>query len=646
MRLLPHRQHETTRAATLLVALTLGCCVAIAQQAVPLPPASSTSEPTAAEFHFVSDGPIGPGWSRPDEIAREYFHEQLPAFFTRTLLLQQTVPIDAHLVWIFTGPHAGFTVELIANKVRLYQRYYDSAGLYDGQGNYPQKIVRDEERQFTGSATTLTVTTDSHLSVTVLINGVPMITQSCVFDVTRHQLMLSAPRSRHLVVEGALLSDKPVSAAVTVHADEKHQTMLGFGGSPSIPAYAALSDAGKAQYWKIVQQYNLLIHREYPAGSTLKPDLSNITDLKDATPHYYGDNFPNGEISSFEYSRHIQQLGGEVLYEVWALPSWAQVEYTAAGKPVVDTWNKPVHKVADPEKYAAIMIGYCKKALAETGHAPEMVGVQNEVDEPTEVFAAMTTTLRRRLDEAGFKDTKIQMADASYLYVGVDRAKALQAYRDAWKDTDFIAAHQYDYQQFLANPDMYDERLRAMHAASDGKPFLATEICLNDPHYQESSYRLAFAVAQLYYKDLTELDAEALLYCWILLDVEQPNFGGSRSLLVPDRTNSGMPVASSFQLRALGAFSRYIRTGMARVSVDSNQPDLLVTGYKDAKDVTLVLLNRSTQAEQVAVAWPDAHWNTIERTSTYAANQHEPYAGGKVTIAPGEILTLSTLQPR
>lgn len=635
MRTLPNNAMKTMQAAALSAAISLG---AFAQQAITLPQPATASANGAAEFHFASDGPKGPGWGRPDEIRRFYPHEQLPAFFTRTIQLQQAVPADTQLQWIFTGPHAGFTLELSANKVRLYQRYYDSAGLFSGQGNYPQKIVRDDERQFLGEARTITVTTDSHLSVTVLVNGVAVITQGCLFDVTRHQLMLSAPRTRHLVVDGVILKDAPVPATVTVREGERHQTMLGFGGSPSIPAYAALSDAGKAQYWKLVQQYNLLIHREYPAGTELKQDLSNYTNLSDAVPHYYGDNFPNGEMSSFEYSKHIQQLGGEVLYELWALPAWAQTDSSEPGK--------PARKVADPEKYATILVGYCKRALAETGHAPEIVGVQNEADEPTDVFAAMTTTLRHRLDEAGFKSTKIQMADASYLYVGIDRAKALRAYAEAWRDTDYVAAHQYDYQRFLANPDMYDERLRAMHVAADGKPFLATEICLNDAHYQEASYRLAFAMAQLYHKDLTEVDAEALMYCWLLLDVEQPSFGESRSLLVPDRTNGGLPVASSFQLRALGSFSRDIRKGMARVGVESSQPDLLVSGYKGGDEATLVLLNRSTHAMQATVAGASSHWTTLERTSTYLANQPEAYTGGVVTVAPGEIVTLTTLQPR
>ena len=272
-------------------------------------------------------------------------------------------------------------------------------------------------------------------------------------------------------------------------------------------------------------------------GTELKPDLSNLEDVKDATPHYYGDNFPNSEVSSFDYSKHALALGGEVIYEMWALPKWAIQQRAADGKPLIDVWGKPVKTVANPEEYARIVVRYCQLAKERTGSAPAIVGIENEVEQPTEVFTQMALTLRRELDKAGFQSVKIHMADASYMYLGTARARGVAEGRSRdGRAIDFTAAHEYDYQEFLANPDMYDERMRAMHAASGDKPFLATEICINDPHYQEPSYRIAFNVAQLYAKNLTELDAEALMYCWLLLDVEQPSFGGSRSLLVPDRT--------------------------------------------------------------------------------------------------------------
>jgi O-glycosyl hydrolase len=637
-------QAGRARRMALAVGLTLFSApprIVEAQELVKLPaPAIATGQPAQA-FSFVSDGPIGPGWSRPDEIARTYFHEELPALFQRTITLSGDVPMRGKLSWIFTGPHAGFTVELTPSKIRLVQRFYDSSALYTGQGNYPEKIVRDQEQQYTGDARTLTVILDSHLSVQVLLNGIVLLKQPCVFDVTRHQLMFSAPRNEHLLLSGALLSNPAADASIQVNPSDKHQTMLGFGGSPSIPAYEELSDEGKKQYWELLKRYNLLLDREYPMGSELKPDLSNLDNLHDATPHYYGDNFPNGEVSSFDYSRHALALGGDVIYEMWALPSWATQAYHADGTPLIDAWGKSVKTAAKPEEYARIVVGFCRMMKQRTGSAPAIVGIQNEVEQPQEVFTAMATTLRRELDKAGFQAVKIHMADASYLYLGVNRAKALKENAAGWRALDFTAAHEYDYQEFFANPDMYDARLLAMHEASDGKPFLATEICINDPHYQELSYRIALNVAQLYQKNLTELDAEALMYCWLLLDVEQPSFGGSRSLLVPNRMRGNVPVASSYQLRVLGAYSRHVLKGMTRVGSSSGNPDLLTAAFEDGNRASLIVLNRSTMLQRLKVEWTGKHWTQIERTSQTLENAASTVVPSEVIVQPGEILTLS-----
>jgi O-glycosyl hydrolase len=610
-----------------------------AQEFVKLPAPPTTLAPAVEPFSFASDGPRGPGWSRPDEIARAYFHGDLPALFQRTIALSQSVPMHGKLSWIFTGSHAGFTVELTPSKVRLVQRFYDSSALYTGQGNYPEEIVHEKEQQYSGDARTVTVVLDSHLSVEVRLNGIAVVKQACLFDVTRHQLMFSAPRTEHLTLAGALLSSPAMDASVQVSSTDKHQTMLGFGGSPSIPAYALLSEKGKKQYWELLKRYNLLIDREYPMGTELKQDLSNFA-LTNATPHYYGDNFPNGEVSDFDYSRRALALGGDVIYEMWALPSWATQAYTADGRPVIDAWGRLVKTEAKPDEYARIVVGFCRAMTHRTGSAPAIVGIQNEVEQPTEIFNAMALAVRRELDKAGFQSVKIHMADASYLYLGIERAKALQKDPSAWRTIDYTAAHEYDYQEFFANPDMYDTRLVAMHDASDGKPFLATEICINDPHYQELSYRIALNVGQLYQKNLTELDAETLLYCWLLLDVEQPSFGGSRSLLVPDRTHGNVPVASSFELRVLGAYSRHILKGMTRVGSVSNNPDLLTAAFEDSNRASLIVLNRSTIAQRLKVDWAGKHWTQVERTNQTLENASAAVPN-ELVVQPGEILTLS-----
>jgi hypothetical protein len=363
--------------------------------------------------------------------------------------------------------------------------------------------------------------------------------------------------------------------------------------------------------------------------------------LADATPHYYGDNFPNGEVSSFDYSRRALAMGGKVIYEMWALPGWATVPYD--GPRVIDTWNKPVKRAAKPDEYARIVVEYCKKAQAATGSAPAIVGVENEVDQPPETFAAMTVALRRALDKAGFTQTKIHIADASYMYIGVDRIHALHDHSEAWKAIDYTAAHEYDFQEFLANPDLYDARLKAMREAAAGKPFLATEICVNDPKYQEPSYRIAFAVAQLYHKNLTELDAEALMYCWLLLDVEEPTFASSRSLLAPDRTRGWVPVPTSFQWRVLGAFSRHIAAGMQRIGAASTDPDLLTSAYADAANETLIAINRSTTARKLAVKGATHNWTEMERTGLEEENAVSSVPA-EIVIQPGEIVVLSTIK--
>jgi len=624
----------------LFASLAVAAC-ATAQQAVPLPPPPATSAPAADTFRFVSDGPAGPGWSRPDEIARKYFHENLTALFERTLTLDAALPQRATLRWIFTGPRAGLTVELTSSRIRIAERYYDSMALYEGQGNFPEKTTFTDERQYTGDARTLTVIADAHLAVRVLINGQQILEAPLLFDLTRHQLMLAASRTARLVVSGSLLTPATKNAAITIDPSQVHQTMLGFGGSPSIAAYAELSDQGKRAYWQILKRYNLLLSREYPMGTELKPDLSNLEDLADATPHYYGDNFPNSELSSFDYSRHVLDLGGSVIYELWALPSWATVPNN--GPHATDTWNKPIKRVANPNEYARLIVTYCKKAQAATGSAPAIVGIENEVDQPPEVFSSMALALRRELDKAGFTATKIHMADASFMFLGVDRAAELRKNPEAWKALDYVAVHEYDFQEFLANPDLYDARMKQMHEAADGKPFLATEICINDPHYQEPSYRIAFAVAELYHKNLTELDAVALMYCWLLLDVEQPTFAGSRSLLAPDRTRSWIPVPTSFQLRVMGAFSRHVVKGMQRIGVETGDPDLLATAFADAQNETLVVIIRSTTSRRLDLQGASHAWAEIEHTGLEDENSVAPFRTGNV-IQPGEILVLSTIK--
>jgi O-glycosyl hydrolase len=601
-----------------------------------MPFANTATANAAQPFQFVSDGPLSQVWGRAEELPRVFFPERLPAFFSRTISLDSDLPREARMSWIFTGRDGGFTIEVSHSLVRVYQRYYDSYGLLDSHTTNPERIVQETVALVPGTLHQLTVTLDAHLELRVLANGSPLVQQNCMFDVSRHQLLFQAPRARHMVVTGTLLPVPQGATQISVDATHHHQTIFGFGGSPSIPAYESLSEDGKKRYWQILSRYNLLIDREYPMGTNLRPDMSNLDNLADAKPHYYGDDFPNGEVSNFAYNAHALKLGGKVIYEMWALPSWATKDYT-------DSEGKEHKGVADPGTWAQAIVTYARMEKEKAGRAPDVIGIQNEVQEPKEISFEMVNTLRAELDAAGFKEVKIHMPDASYAALGTEVANTLRSNPEVWSKIDIAASHQYDYQDHFTDPDTFDDQFKALRQANGDKPFLATEIAVNNVRLQSSSYRVAFNIGQLYHKNMTLLDSIGLAYCWLILDVEQPSFGATRSLLVPDRYHDDIPVASGYELRVLGAYSRHLREGMVRVDADSSNPDLLVTAYQgDGNTRTLIATNRGGIPQTLAVNWPDTAWKEMERVSQYADNQRESVPA-QIVVQPGEIVTLSTL---
>jgi O-glycosyl hydrolase len=630
--------HRMVYKCATFVCLSAAAMLAVAQQPMVLDPVPPVAYPAANGFQFVSDGPASPGWGRNNQIARRFFPEYLPSFFERTLVIDKPLPANGRLQWIFTGPHGGFTIEISQRSITVSQRFYDSYGLRESDDfrAFPAKTVRQDTAYYSGNLNTVSVIADHHLSLTVKINGTTAIEQSFLLDVFRHQLEFDAPRSEHLVVSGGLLPVDNVSTTVHVDSAQQFQTMLGFGGSPSIPAYESLSADGKQDYWKLLANYNLLIDREYPMGARLEPDMSNLDNISDASPHYYGDNFPNGEVSSFSYNKNVVRIGGKVLYEMWDLPAWAKKDY-------VDNDGKVYKGTADPVQWVRAMMNYVHLEKDKTGAAPDILGIQNEIVQPKEITYQMVRSLRDALDREGLQNVAIQMPDASFTKGGISAANTLSESPEIWKSIDYAATHEYDFQDYLTDCDGFDHALADMRKASRDKKFISTEICLNSPKYQIDSYRVAFNVAQLYHKNLTILNSVGLLYCWLILDVEEPSYGQSRSLIVPDRLHGDVPVASGFELRVLGAFSRRVKEGMRRVYASSTNPDLLVSAFEsNSGQKTLIALNRSTSPQALTVNWPETTWNGMERVSQYAENAPGAVPA-KILVQPGEIVTLSTI---
>jgi hypothetical protein len=596
----------------------------------PLPPGGDA---------FIFPGPASPRtrWNIPGP-PRKYFSEWLPALFERTVAIEEWSENQPTLRWIFTGPHGGFTIEAGKGKVWLAVRYYDSPGLSQvppvaaKPGRHPEGLFEESSVRFRGDLKAITVVADHRLMLRVLLNGREALSSRAIPDVNRHQL---AAGSEQGALRGRLAPPVEQQASVTVDENTRFQEMLGWGGTTTPPAFAELSPEGVGEWWRAIAEYNLLLHREYPTGAVLNREMTNWDWAADASPHYYGDNFPNCETSNFDYIKRIRRMGGKVLFEFWELPPWAKAR-DAEGK---------LTQAPEMGPYVEAMVTYCRVLREKTGAAPEIVGIQNEVEQTPETWRRMALGLRQGLDAAGFGSTKIHMHNPATSKGGVAAGKAFREDAAVWKTIDYAASNLYDYQSSFHDPDGFDASLAQLREAVGDKPFLAVEVCVNSGEFQRADYRVAFAMGQLYQKVLTQMNACAVLYCWTLLNVAQPSYGWTRTLFVPDAEHGFRPAASSHQLRVFGAFSRRVRAGMWRVKAASGNPDVVASAFHGAAgERTLILLNRSTQTQRVAIDWPGRSFATMETVDAQHENAVQSWSGGKVPVAPGAIVTLTNVE--
>jgi hypothetical protein len=581
------------------------------------------------EFRFCSESEVVETWGRGQELPGIYFKEQLPVFFQRRLDFDRFDPGKGSFEWIFTGRDGGFTVAVTNDSIWLFQRFYDSFALNDLTGaslysrRHPEKIWATSGIAYQGKLKSLEITVTHRLELILHINGIIAARQLFLHDVTAHQLRCV---DKTADINGKMLLPKTKTCKVVVNPDRTYQEMLGFGGITIPTAYQSLSEQGKKQWWKMIREYNLLIHREYPIGQKLRRTMDNWDHPEDATVHYYGDNFPNSEISDFEYIKKIQDMGGTNIFEFWKLPLWVQTPTDI-----------------DIGLYVKSMVAYCKTAKEKTGRAPDIVGIQNETSQPDSIWYLMVLKLRAGLDEAGFKNIKIHMHNAPNLAKGIDAARSFTGDPQVWAVIDYSAVNMYDYQDYLANPDGYDHLMREFRELTADKPFLSTEISVNRSNLQIHSYKLAFQMGQLYHKNLTVSDASAIIYCWALLNNVQYSYNMSRSLFGVDELNGFIPAPFGFQDRVFGGFSRRVSKGMRRMDVQSGDSDLLSVAFISPNHThrTLILMNRGTCPMELQIEGISGFtWE--EKTSQYCRNDISR-ANGQVFIQPGEIITLTNV---
>ena len=556
-----------------------------------------------------------------------YPEERLPAFFVRTVQFKDLPVENGAFEWIFTGSKGGITIKVSKDEVQLTQRYYDSFGFNDvdieknkiKSDRYPQKKIIETKTKYTGKINAVSFESNSNLLIKLKVNDVLIAQFPCLLDLTRHQLKYSGKGSLSGFIFKPQIGQK---VHLKINPEKTYQEILGFGGILSPSAYWSLNKDGKEKWWNLITEYNLLLQREYPTSTRLKPDFSNWDDRDYLVPHYYGDNFPNGELTDFEYVKKIRALGGIDIFEFWSLPGFMYE-------------NGKLNSL----KYAEAIVNYCRKSVEKTGKAPEIVGIQNEISQTPETWRDMTISLRRQLDANGFKNVKIHSHNASVLKEGINAIKGFQQYPDVWDKMDYAASNQYDYQSLIFSPDEYDNRITEFNNLVRNKPFISTEICINASFLQTDAYKIAFSYAMLYHKSMAQLNAIAIMYCWTLLDYTQPSFAFTRSLFTLDHSNDMQPVASGFQLRTFGAFSRHILKGMKRVDVSPETMPLLVTAYKGKKSNILVVLNPATRPIAFDIQWNNCKFKRMERTTSYLNNQHSEIPD-TIVIDPGEILTL------
>ena len=562
---------------------------------------------------------------------RFYFHEWLPAFFSRELQFT-SLHKSAMLCWIFTGKRGRVELRREGEQLILRQIYTNSFALFPQDpftvpgrdcGRHPERVFAEDSVSLP-TLHSLRLVYDRDMNLSVFADDNLVLHQHSLLDLTQHQLCL---RGKYCFVSGVLTGPEPFSACPQPHPEKIHQEIIGFGGIASTLSYQELSETGKKMWWDYVRSYNLLIQREYPSRRSMDGKTIHWDDLSLAVPHYYGNNFPVGEISDFQYNKTIQDMGGSVWFEFWFYPDFVYQE----GK-------------LQPQKVVEQILDYCIHAREKTGKAPEIVGIQNERCESAENLALLVPSLRRALDENGFSSVKISTCNANTLKEGVEYLERFKQDPATWDAIDYTASNMYDYQLHLDGMDGFDPVIEAWNQQTEDKPFLSTEICINESPYQENSYHLAFATGILYHKNLVQMDAKAICYCWTLMDVTEPSYGYTRTLFTVDQQHGFVPVPCGDVLRVFGAFSRHILRGMHRIEVESGHADLLCSGYADGTKQTYLFLNQGyapCQLNLARILTPGREWK-FELCDPYHENDSLSLQDAEIELSPGAILTVYT----
>jgi O-glycosyl hydrolase len=246
---------------------------------------------------------------------------------------------------------------------------------------------------------------------------------------------------------------------------------------------------------------------------------------------------------------------------------------------------------------------------------------------------AVVKGLGARMRAAGLK-TMLVVPDDVNPTEAYRRAREILEDADARPYVGALAYHLYG----ASNAD-----LRAMQtlAATYGLPVWMTEF--GDPHYAD--YAGALKWATTVHTLISEYGVSAVDYMWGFFGDHDP---GWALIAVTFRHGEYKGYALTPAYYVTGHFSRFVRPGHVRVGARSEDPGVLVSGYRGGSDLVIVVINPGQDQKQVSLRFsggpvPDSLSPVVtSRTERWKAMPPVPVQEGgfNVVLPPQSITTL------
>lgn len=156
-------------------------------------------------------------------------------------------------------------------------------------------------------------------------------------------------------------------------------------------------------------------------------------------------------------------------------------------------------------------------------------------------------------------------------------------------------------------------------AEEKGIPVWMTEISTVDP--LDTTMNNALVWAETFHKYLTIANLNAFIWWAGALPADN-----NEGIILLNRDRDGYTVARRYD--TFGNFTRYIPSGSRRIEVSSPNEELLVSAYKNGKDFTVVLINKSGNTITGPLAIDGQQVNG--KLSTYLTDENNRWAEGSI----------------